>query len=169
MAEHKEHYPTMIEHPRTKQRVAVASPLAHHKQLLAWKLGGLEPVPAEPVVAEMPDAPEPGYPRMIEDPKTGARARVDSKREHDLKVEFWGSKKTESTTRKPAPVLVPPTPAKATVTAAKGKPNGKTSKEGLQPPTVEDFLKKNYPPAIAERMADDEIRKFNAGEAPYDK
>jgi len=30
-------------------------------------------------------------------------------------------------------------------------------------------MKKNYPKAIAQRMADEEIRKFNAGEPPYDK
>jgi hypothetical protein len=173
MADHSEHYPTMIENPKTKQRVQVKTPLEHHKQLLAWKQPGLQPAPAEAVQNPQPGpTSEPGYPTMIENEKTGERVRVDSKADHDAQVQAWdaAAKQTKSTTRTAAP---PPAPKPATGTArasaakqGSGKP-GTTS--GKMPPTKEDFMKKNYPESIAQKMADEEVRKYNAGEAPYGK
>lgn len=172
MAEHKEHYPTMIENPRTKKRVAVRSPYEHHCQLLAWKLPGLEPVPEAPAPEQTAEAPrETGYPRMIENEKTGERVAVYSKAEHDAKLAFWSAKFPKSTTRQAAAPAPAPPPAKpaAKTAATVGKAGSGKGKTGLMPPTKEDFLRKNYPESIAQRMADDEVRKYNAGEAPYDK
>lgn len=169
MAEHKEHYPTMIENPETQKRVAVSSPYDHHRQLLAWKLPGLDPLPAAP---EAPDADEPqgepGYPRMIENEKTGERAAVYSQVEHDAKLAFWAAKAPpKSTTRVPAPPPAPASPAKPAAKAATAGKTAKGAKPAPTPPTKEDFMKKNYPESLAQRMADEEVRKYNAGEPPY--
>lgn len=168
--EHSPHYPTMIEHPKTRQRVRVNTPLQHHKQLLAWKLEGLDPVPEERSTAmTLVPKSEPGYPTMIENEKTGERVQVNSRAEHDQKLAFWNAKTPKSTTRQPAAPPPPPPPPAQKKNQGAGKTNSSKGKgERLQPPTVEELMAKNYPEKIAQRMADEEIRKFNAGEPPYD-
>ncbi len=172
MAKHSEHYPTMIESKDGTRRTAVKSPLAHHKQLLAWGEEGLDPIPAEPLPAE-PEVPasEPGYPTMIENEKTGERVQVNSKSEHDTKLAFWAAKQPKSTTRVAAPPPPPPPPAKQTGTArasaSRGGNKGAAANTKL-PPTKEELMAKNFPESIAQSMADEETRKYNAGEAPYD-
>jgi hypothetical protein len=162
----------MIEHPNPRKatRVAVRTPWEHHKQLLAWKLPGLDPVPDPPEseVARQPAAPDTGYPRMIQNEKSGQRVRVDSVAEHDLRLAEWAGKATTSTARRLEPLVdAQKTPANKGNAGNKGKAGkGETR---LQPPTVEDLMKKNFPKSIAQRMADEEVRKYNAGEAPYDQ
>lgn len=174
MATHSEHYPTMIENPKTGQRVGVTSPLAHHRQLLAWGQEGLDPVPAEPLVAQVMPVAEPGYPTMIENEGTGERVQVNSKSEHDTKLAFWKAKTPKSTTRPPAaaPTPAPAVPKPAAAGSAKATTGrgamGKAGAAGKLPPTKEELMAKNYPESIAEKMADEETRKYNAGEAPYD-
>lgn len=171
---HSEHYPTMIEHPRTKQRVQVNTPLAHHRQLLTWKLPGLEPIPENPAEVQEIRPRDPGYPRMIENEKTGERVQVESIADHDMKLAFWASKgPAKLTTPRPAapppPKAPPAKPAAGTAKAsASNKGKGASKGEPPQPPTKEDLMKQNYPASIAQRMADEEVRKFNAGEPPYD-
>lgn len=175
---HSEHYPTFIEHPRKPQlRALVKTPWEHHRQLLAWKLPGLDPVPADPraASAEEPDPSyDPDYPKWIEHPKTGQRVLVADGEAEKAQLEAWIAKKSASTTRgtPPPPPPPPPSPAKpVTGTARAGASKAGSAAKGgpLMPPTKEELMAKNYPESIAQRMADEEVRKYNAGEAPYNK
>jgi hypothetical protein len=165
---HSEHYPTFIENPKTHARVAVKTPYDHHRQLLAWKQPGLDPVPAAPVdpVAEQRRIADPIYPMMVEHPKSGVRVRVEDAADHQRQLNEWANPKKPSA---PAPPAPPPARPLQSTGAAKAGATTKTSgaKGGLQPPTVEELMKKGYQKGLATRMADEEIRKFNAGEAPY--
>lgn len=166
MAAHSEHYPTWIENPKTKERVIVKTPLDHHRKLLAWKLPGLTPVPEVPAANPTPGpVNEPGYPTWIEDEKTHRRVIVRSKADHDAQLAAWDADTAPSTTRgvTPAkPPVKPAVPAKpATRTTA-----SKTG-EARQPPTKEELMKQGHDEATAQKIADEEVRKFNAGESPY--
>jgi hypothetical protein len=184
MPAHKDHYPTMIENPTTHKRVGVQTPLAHHRQLVAWGLPGLEPVPAAPAASPQPGpSHEPGYPKMIQDQHTGQRMRVEDKADHDAQLDRWDSaaQQVKSTTRPAAPLVppvpgTPPPPPPPPAGKAPGKTAAATSRAnkaakgngGVQPPTKEELVAKGYGPTLAERLADEEVRKANAGEAPYD-
>jgi hypothetical protein len=157
---HSEHYPTFIEHPKDPQkRALVKTPWEHHRQLLAWRLDGLDPEPEAPgEVRKAQSTFDPEYPKWIEHPKTGARVLVANRQGEKDQLEAWIAKKT----------------VKPTGTASANVGSGKTGNKGKgagpkQPPTVDELIAKNYPPSIAQRMADEEIRKFNAGEAPYNQ
>ncbi len=181
---HSEHYPTFIENPNTGERALVKTPYDHHRKLLGWRLDGLDPEPAPPANAATTAAAafDPEYPKFIEHPKSGQRVLVKNRQAEKDQLEAWIAKKSQSTTRPVVPPLTPPAPpaqsaAAATVTAGKtgsgktgGKAaSGKAASKATQPPTVEELVAKNYPRSIAQRMADEEIRKYNAGEAPYNQ
>ena len=171
---HSEHYPTWIENPKTDQRALVKTPYEHHRQLLAWRMPGLDPEPAAPVVEPKPGTViDPKYPTWIEHPKTGQRVLVANREAEKQQLEAWIAKKPVQAKQPPPP----PPPAKpagsatATIGAAgkAGTAKGKQPPAKLQPPTVEELIAKNYQPSVAQRMADEEIRKFNAGEPPYNQ
>lgn len=81
MSKHSEHYPTFIEHPKNKElRMLVPTAYQHHRQLVAWGLPGLDPVPPAPAESreaqEKANKRDPHYPRVIQHPKTGHRVTV---------------------------------------------------------------------------------------------
>lgn len=168
---HSEHYPTFIEHPDDPdKRALVKSPWGHHRQLLAWKLDGLDPVPdppAEQIERENAGPDDPEYPKWIEHPKTGQRVLVPNKAAERDQLEAWIARKAQSTRKaesappaKPAASVTPVKPAAKTSMAKSGK-------TAVEPPTLDELLAKGYQPGLAQRMVDEEIRKFNAGLAPY--
>jgi hypothetical protein len=169
---HSEHYPTFIENPKTGQRALVKTPWDHHRQLLGWKMDGLDPEPDPP--AELTELrnqgpADPDYPKWIEHPKSGQRVLVANRQAEKDQLESWIAKKAP-VARKPEPVP-PPQPLKGTARASTSMSSAKGASKatGKQPPTVEELIAKNYQPSVAQRMVDEEIRKFNAGEAPYNQ
>lgn len=192
---HSEHYPTFIENDVTGQRVIVKTPWTHHKQLLSWGLEGLTPEPEPPAEAvDHAAKPDPDYPKWIEHPKTLQRVLVPNARAEKDQLELWIAKKAATAVNQAKQQAAPATPPKPLTppveiakqtngTAKTGVDRrgggGKTAqsqgsarsadKPEIAPPTVEELVAKGYGQTLAQRMADEEIRKYNAGEPPYGK